>query len=152
MWLHTHRGFMDTIAHWGYMDTVRESALKVDSGRTALIPQFRTFLRLSMTILCAQWEKGDRLVWCQRQSHAMLTLWTIVRCGSWKASHNNDMGSSPWRGKQFFSQSQFPMQTVLQCLYSPHVQPYASTSLRALKIPNPGSHSIVWTHKKCCTH
>ena len=48
------QGFMDTIARWGYMDTVRESALKEDSGITALVPQFRTFLRLSMAILCAQ--------------------------------------------------------------------------------------------------
>ena len=34
------------------------------------------------------------------------------------------------------------MQTLLRCLYSPHVQSHTSVSVRTLKIPNTGSHLI----------
>ena len=45
-----------------------------------------------------------------------------------------------------FLPSQFPVQTLLRCPYSPCVQSHASTSVCTLKIPNTGSHTIVWTH------
>ena len=64
---------------------------------------------------------------------------------------NTDAGSSPRRGKGFFSQSQLPVQTVLRCPCSPRAQSLASTSRRTLNIPNTGSHTIVWTHKNA-TH
>ena len=46
-----------------------------------------------------------------------------------------------------FSPSQLPVQTLLRRPYSPCVQSLASTSERTLKIPNTGSHTIVWTHE-----
>ena len=52
--------------------------------------------------------------------------------------------------RNFFSQHQLPVQTLLQCPYSPHVQSHASTSVSTLKIPNTGSRTIVWT--QYCTH
>ena len=36
---------------------------------------------------------------------------------------------------------------VLRCPYSPRVQLHASTSACMLKIPNTGSHTIVWTQE-----
>ena len=42
--------------------------------------------------------------------------------------------------------SQLPVQTPVRCPHSPRVQRQASTSVRALKIPNTGSHTIVCTH------
>ena len=56
-------------------------------------------------------------------------------------------GSSPRSGKGFFSESQLPVHTLLRCPHSPRVQSYASRSVRTLKIPHTGSHTIVWTHK-----
>ena len=47
----------------------------------------------------------------------------------------------------FYYPGQLPVQTLLRCLYNPSVQWHASTSLRTLKIPNKGSHTIVWTHE-----
>ena len=46
-----------------------------------------------------------------------------------------------------FSPSQLLVQTLLQCLCSPCVQPHASKSVHMLKIPNTGSHTAVWTHR-----
>ena len=41
---------------------------------------------------------------------------------------------------------------LVQCLYSPHVQSHALTSVCTLKIPSIGSHTSVWTHKNtACT-
>ena len=37
------------------------------------------------------------------------------------------------------------MQTLLRCPYSLRAQLHASTSVRTLKIPSAGSHTIVWT-------
>ena len=45
-----------------------------------------------------------------------------------------DAGLSPRCGKGFFSERQHPLQTLLQCLYSRHVQSCASTSVHAFKI------------------
>ena len=47
----------------------------------------------------------------------------------------------------FLSHSQLSVQTFLRCPYRPRVQSHASTSVRTLKIPNTGSHAIVWTHE-----
>ena len=52
----------------------------------------------------------------------------------------------PGAARDFFSQSQLPVQTVLRCPYSPRVQSHASQSVSTLKIPNTGNHTIVWTH------
>ena len=49
--------------------------------------------------------------------------------------------------QRLFSQSQLPVQTLLRCPYSPLVLSHASTSGYTLKIPNSGSHTIVWTLK-----
>ena len=46
-----------------------------------------------------------------------------------------------------FSPSQLPVQTLLRCPHSPGVKSHASISMRTLKIPNTGSHTIVWTHE-----
>ena len=46
----------------------------------------------------------------------------------------------------FLSQSQLAVQTYLQCSCSPCMHSHA-TSMCLLKIPNTGSHSIVWTHE-----
>ena len=35
---------------------------------------------------------------------------------------------------------------------TPRAQSHATTSVRMLKIPNTGSHTIVWTHENNCTH
>ena len=56
-------------------------------------------------------------------------------------------GSIPWCGEGFFSQSQLSVLTPLRCSCSPHVQSFASMSVRSLKIPDAGSHAIAWTHK-----
>ena len=63
-------------------------------------------------------------------------------------------GSSPECGKRFFSQSQLSVWTLLQCpqLYSPHVQPHTPTEVHTIKIPNTGSHTIVWDIRKYCTY
>ena len=55
-------------------------------------------------------------------------------------------GSSPECGKRFFSQSQLSVWTLLRCqqLYSPHVQLHTSTEALTIKIPNTGSHTIVY--------
>ena len=55
---------------------------------------------------------------------------------------NSDAGSSLRCGKGFFSRSQLPLQTLLRCPYSPCVQSHASTSVRTLKIPNTGNHTL----------
>ena len=57
------------------------------------------------------------------------------------------MGLSPQCGKGLFSQSQLPVQTLLQCPFSPHVQSCASTSRCMLKLQNTGSYTIIWTHE-----
>ena len=55
--------------------------------------------------------------------------------------------------KGSFSQSQLPVRTLLRCPCSPRVQSHASTSVRAFKIPNTGSHTIVRTcTRKHYTH
>ena len=69
----------------------------------------------------------------------------------WKARYNTDSGASPQCSKVCFSQSQHSVQALLRCPYSPCVQSHASTSVRTLKIPNTGSHTIVWTHKQLHT-
>ena len=56
-----------------------------------------------------------------------------------KPKCNADAGSSPRCGKGFFS-SQFSVQTLLRCPYSPSVPLHALTAVRTLKIPNTGSH------------
>ena len=56
------------------------------------------------------------------------------RASNWKARCNTDGGSSPKCSKGFFSQSQLPVQTLLQCLYSPRVQMHVPTSVCTLKI------------------
>ena len=50
-----------------------------------------------------------------------------------------------WQG--IFHPSQLSVLTLLRCPYSPCVLSPASTSTCTLKIPNAGSHTIVWTHK-----
>ena len=40
------------------------------------------------------------------------------------------------------------MQTLSRCPYTPHVQSYASTSVRTFKIPNTGSHIPLFGHTK----
>ena len=50
-----------------------------------------------------------------------------------KARRDTDAGSSPRSGKNFFSQTQLPVQTVLRCPYSPRVQSHASTFMCTLK-------------------
>ena len=60
-----------------------------------------------------------------------------------------------WRGFQspvrqwFFSQNQFSLQTLLRCPYStaPCAIACTSISVRTLKLPNTGSHIIVWPHE-----
>ena len=47
-----------------------------------------------------------------------------------KPRRNTDAGSGPRWGKGFFSLSQLPVQTLLQCPYSLRVQLHASTSVR----------------------
>ena len=49
--------------------------------------------------------------------------------------------------RDFLSQSQLSVQTLLWCPYIPHVQMNASTSVCMLKIPTTGSRTIVWTQK-----
>ena len=51
------------------------------------------------------------------------------------------------RVKGIFSQSQLLAWTLLRCPYSPRVQSHVSITVRTLKIPNTGSHTVVWTHK-----
>ena len=53
----------------------------------------------------------------------------------------------PRCGMGFFSLSQLPVQTLLQCPFSSRVQSHASISVHMLKIPNTGSHTVVWTPK-----
>ena len=57
------------------------------------------------------------------------------------------MGLSPQCGKGLFSQSQLPVQTLLQCPFSPRVQSCASTARCMLKIQNTGSYTIIWTNE-----
>ena len=64
-----------------------------------------------------------------------------------KARHSTGAGWSPRCGKEFFSQSYLPVQTLLRCPYSPRVQSHAAASVHTLKIPNSGSHTIVWTNE-----
>ena len=73
----------------------------------------------------------------------------LVKRRTEKARRNTDAGSSLRCGKGFFSESQLPVnfQRRLSRLYSPRVQSHAATSACALKIPNTGSHTIVWTHE-----
>ena len=52
----------------------------------------------------------------------------------------------PGAGRDF-SLSELTVQTLLRCSYSPRVQSHASTSGGTLKIPNPGSHTIVCTQE-----
>ena len=80
------------------------------------------------------------------------TAWTggncsVGRASNWKARHNNDAGLSPWCSDGFFSQGRPQVQTLLWCLFNPRVQLHASTSVCRVKIPNTGSHTIVWTHE-----
>ena len=64
-----------------------------------------------------------------------------------KARRNANANSSSPGREGDFSPSQIPVQTVLRCPYSPCVQSRASTSVCTLKIPNTGSHTVVWTHE-----
>ena len=57
------------------------------------------------------------------------------------------MGLSPQCGKGLFSQSQLPVQTLLQCPFSPRVQSCASTARCMLKLQNTGSYTIIWTNE-----
>ena len=57
------------------------------------------------------------------------------------------VGSSPQRGTRFLSQGQLSVQTLLRCPYSPRVQSLASRSVRELKTPDTGSHTIGRTHE-----
>ena len=77
------------------------------------------------------------------------SLETLQNCTTddWKAKRTTDPGSSPWCGKGFFSQSQLPVLTFLWSPNSPRVQSHASTSVRPLKIPNTGTHTIVYTNE-----
>ena len=50
-----------------------------------------------------------------------------------------------------FSPPQLSVQTLLWCPYSPRVQLHELTSVRTLKIPSIGSHTVVWTHENTST-
>ena len=68
------------------------------------------------------------------------------RATDWKARRSTDAVSSPRCGKEFFSQNQLPVQTLLRYPHSPSVLLLAPTPVRTLKIPNTGSYAIVWIH------
>ena len=53
------------------------------------------------------------------------------------------MGSSPWCGKVFFSQSPSSADSFRASVQPTSVQSHASRAVRMLKIPNTGSHTIV---------
>ena len=57
----------------------------------------------------------------------------------------------PGAARDFFLQSQLSVQTLLRCPHSPRVQSHALTSVRTLKIPSIGSHTVVWTHENTST-
>ena len=48
-------------------------------------------------------------------------------------------------------QSQLSVQSLLRCSHSPYMQSHASASVRLLKIPNIGSHTIPLPRKYCYT-
>ena len=53
----------------------------------------------------------------------------------------------PGEARDFFSQSQLPCRLSHGAYTAPCVQSHASTSVHTLKIPNTGSHTIVWTQE-----
>ena len=55
----------------------------------------------------------------------------------------------PGAERDYFTRSQHLrlLQTVLRCPYSTRVKSHASTAVRTFKIPNTGSHTIVWTQE-----
>ena len=64
----------------------------------------------------------------------------------WKARCSTDGGLSSWCSRRFFPRVNF-QRRLLRCPYSTRVQSHTSMSVCTLKIPNAGSHTIVWTHK-----
>ena len=88
------------------------------------------------------------LAFCRRLRALLLVSWRGGDSSDGTASHskarrNTDAGSSPSCGKRVFSQGQLPMQTLTRCPHSPQEKSHASTSVRALKSPNTGSHTII---------
>ena len=65
------------------------------------------------------------------------------RAPKWKARRNTNMGSSPWCGKGFFSQSPSSANSFRASVQPTCVQSHASRSVCTLKIPNTGSHTTV---------
>jgi len=69
----------------------------------------------------------------------------VVRVSDWKARQSTDVGSSPWCSKGFFSKSQLPVKTLIQCLC-------ALTCINIwAHVKNPkhwqSSVIIIWTHE-----
>ena len=52
----------------------------------------------------------------------------------------------PGATRELSYKSHLSLQTLLRCPYSPRGQSHASTPVLTLKIPNTGSHTIIWTH------
>ena len=73
-----------------------------------------------------------------------------ARCAQYSFIGRRLQATILWKARDFLyflSQTQFPVQTLVRCPYSPCVWSHASTSVRTLTIPNTGSHTIVWTHE-----
>ena len=72
---------------------------------------------------------------------------SVARASDWKVQHDADAGSTPWCGKGFF-----PMSSVSADSYGVCAAPVCNHMHHDLmhmsKIPSPGSHTIVWTHKE----
>ena len=90
-------------------------------------------------------------------SNDFVFVWRCVlrgdRASDWKARYITDMTQfqSPLRQGTFLVQSQLAVQTLWRVSTAPCVQSRASASVCMLKIPNTGSHTVVWT-QKCYTH
>ena len=85
---------------------------------------------------------SDNSDWVGLEPRGAIAQWAERRT---EKPDNTDAGSIPQSDKGLFSQSQPPVQTL--CPYSPRVQSHVSASVSTLKIPNTGSHTIVWSHK-----
>ena len=72
---------------------------------------------------------------------------------SWKARCNTDVGSNPWGcGKGVFSQSQLPLQILLQCLHSPLPAIAGINTGAYVKNPKRWQLNHCLDTGKCCTH
>ena len=157
------------------MDTVREFARKIDSGRKipwrtgkSNLPRRRagpTLYQLSY-IPSPVVRQGDQTYSCYRGRQILTSLSDSVLClmrivltrflsgstrgcssvGRVSDRHAAEAGSIPRCGKEFFSQSRLSVQTLLPCPHSPRVQSHALTSVCELKFPSIGSHTFVRTH------